>query len=171
MRRSVADNAAALSRFIAGLEATRIHIVAHSLGGLISLHYAQTQPDARLRTMVLLGSPVAGSSVARRLNQTRLGRAFLGQARAALMAGVRPHLPKSLPIGVIAGTLGIGLGRWILPLRGDHDGTVLVEETRLPEATDSVTLPVSHTGLMFSARVAHAVTEFLRTGRFAHESP
>jgi hypothetical protein len=43
---------------------------------------------------------------------------------------------------------------------------VAVAETWLAGARDHVTLPVSHTGLLFSKRVADAVVEFLRSGRF-----
>jgi hypothetical protein len=46
------------------------------------------------------------------------------------------------------------------------DGTVLVEETDLPGATAQLRLPVSHTGLLFSAEVARQVAAFLRNGRF-----
>lgn len=169
MRRGAEDNAESLARFISKVKAVRIHVVAHSLGGLIALLYAHGRPDARLSRLVLLGSPVSGSAVAARLASSRLGRLFLGQARAALTAGVRPPLPAYLAIGVIAGTLGFGLGRLVMPLRGQHDGTVQVEETRLPEATDMITLPVTHTGMMFSARVADAVCAFLAGGRFPRE--
>jgi len=48
----------------------------------------------------------------------------------------------------------------------DSDGTVAVSETRMPGATDFVTLPVSHTGMMLSARVAREAGVFLQTGRF-----
>ena len=47
-----------------------------------------------------------------------------------------------------------------------HDGTVSVDETRLKGATDFITLPVSHTGMLISARVATQVVTFLRSGKF-----
>jgi len=48
-------------------------------------------------------------------------------------------------------------------------GVVTLAETRLPGATAHVTLPVSHTGMLLSARVAQEVGEFLEHGRF-HET-
>jgi hypothetical protein len=43
---------------------------------------------------------------------------------------------------------------------------VWVAETDLPGATDQLRLRVSHSGMVFSARVARQVAAFLRDGRF-----
>jgi len=73
---------------------------------------------------------------------------------------------QARPLGIIAGDLGIGLGRLAGTLGGPSDGTILVEETRLDGAADRVVLRASHTGLLFSGAVARAAGAFLRTGRF-----
>ncbi|HEV2286271.1 MAG TPA: hypothetical protein VGR80_09525, partial [Steroidobacteraceae bacterium] len=49
----------------------------------------------------------------------------------------------------------------------ENDGTVAVSETRLPGATDHIVLPVSHLGMLVSARVAHETGRFLTEGRFS----
>jgi hypothetical protein len=72
----------------------------------------------------------------------------------------------SRELGIIAGTRPMGLGRLFTKFDEDSDGTVAVSETRLPGATDYLTLPVSHTGLMYSQRVAREAGAFLQTGRF-----
>jgi hypothetical protein len=69
-------------------------------------------------------------------------------------------------VGVIAGSMGMGLGRFFADLAADHDGTVLVEETRLPGAKDHVVLSTSHTGMLFSAEVAEQAAHFLTRGEF-----
>jgi hypothetical protein len=74
-------------------------------------------------------------------------------------------------LGVIAGDLGLGLGRLVGSLTGASDGTVLVEETQLQGAADRVILRVSHTGMLFSAAVAHEAAAFLATGRFSRRDP
>jgi hypothetical protein len=61
----------------------------------------------------------------------------------------------------------MGLGHFFTTLDGDNDGTVAVSETRLPGATDFITLPVPHMGLVLSARVARATCRFLKEGRFS----
>ena len=70
------------------------------------------------------------------------------------------------------GTNGIGtclsIGKPLAQFAADepNDGLVSVAETRLPGATAHLTLPVSHTGMLFSADVARQGCEFLATGRF-----
>lgn len=170
LRRPAAEHAAALARFIERTQAGRIHLVAHSLGGLICLLCLREDPDARIGRVVLLGAPVAGSAVALRLAGSSPGRWLLGRARAVLTRGIEARPARDVAVGVVAGTLGLGMGRLVMPLPGPHDGTVRVDETRLPWAADFITLPVSHTGMMFSSRVAAAVTGFLRTGHFPREA-
>jgi hypothetical protein len=69
-------------------------------------------------------------------------------------------------VGVIAGSMGVGLGRLFANLESDHDGTVLVEETYLPGAKDHIVLSISHTGMLFSTEVAEQTSWFLRRGAF-----
>jgi hypothetical protein len=74
---------------------------------------------------------------------------------------------RARDLGVIAGDLGVGLGRLVGTLGGPSDGTILVEETELDGTADRVVLRVSHTGMLFSAAVARAAAAFLQTGRFS----
>ena len=62
--------------------------------------------------------------------------------------------------------MGLGLGRLFAQLDSDHDGTVMVEETKLPGAKDHIVLSTSHTGMLLSADVAEQAAHFLRNGRF-----
>jgi hypothetical protein len=70
-------------------------------------------------------------------------------------------------MGIVAGSLGIGLGRLFGRFDEPNDGMVTVAETRLAGATDHVVLPVTHTSLLLSREVAHQAERFLRVGRFA----
>jgi hypothetical protein len=47
-----------------------------------------------------------------------------------------------------------------------NDGTVWLDETDLPGATDHLRVHVSHTGMVYSAEVARQVAAFLKDGRF-----
>lgn len=56
----------------------------------------------------------------------------------------------------------------VLPGAGESDGTVAVEETRLPKGmTDFVTVDATHTNIMKDPRVGQLVVNFLRNGKFA----
>jgi hypothetical protein len=67
----------------------------------------------------------------------------------------------------VAGTQPLGVGQLLAGFDEDNDGTVAVSETRMPGLSDHITLPVSHLGMLMSARVAHETGLFLMQGRFS----
>ena len=77
------------------------------------------------------------------------------------------RLLRPEPLGVIAGTRALGLGRTLGALPGENDGVVRVEETTVEGMTDRVLLPQGHSMLAVSARVSGLVERFLRAGSFA----
>lgn len=153
------------------LDAKRLHLVGHSLGGVLVLKMLERAGD-RLPPgrVVLLGSPVRGSAIARRMAAHAGLARLLGSARPALTAGF-PHAPADRETGIVAGSAGLGAGRLLGRLESPHDGTVSVAETDLPGAADRLVLPVSHSGLLLSSRVADAVSAFLHRGRFHNAEP
>ncbi len=171
-----AANARALGRFLEGIAADSVHLVAHSLGGLMVLELFQSvlSADARFPSgrglppgrIVFLGSPVQGSAAAQNLVRLPFGRDLLGRADEVLVAPPARRWTGARDLGVIAGSLAFGFGRLAGPLDGPNDGTVLVEETRLPGATQHLTLKASHSALVYSAAAARQAAVFLREGRF-----
>ncbi len=49
---------------------------------------------------------------------------------------------------------------------GSRDGMVTVQETQIQGLRDHIVLPVSHTGMLISSRVARQAVSFLKTGQF-----
>lgn len=179
---NITDNTIALARFLQGIQGDTVHLVGHSLGGLVILKLFELgfTPNGLLTSMmalppgrvVLMGSPVQGSLSAQRLARLPLGlgRAMLGATAGEVLLGTRETRWDGMrDLGVIAGELPIGLGRLTGRMSGPSDGTVLVDETHLPGALEQVRLRVSHTALPFSATVARRVADFLRDGRFGGE--
>lgn len=168
-RETLSANAARLARFTNAIEAPVLHFVGHSLGGLVAVKSQIDHPDRRPGRMVLIGSPFAGCQAAMRLEPHALGHALLGRSLREWLTE-RPAVwngPRQL--GVIAGTGRIGMGRIIAPhLPRPNDGVVTVEETRVQGAADHIVLPVSHTGMLASRRVADEAARFLRHGHFRH---
>lgn len=164
MRRSLPGNAAALREFISGLGVDRVDLVGHSLGGLVILRMLDEYADLPPGRVVLLGCPVHGSAVGRRVAEKRLFRPLVGQARTALEKGFS-HAPAGRETGVIAGNRSMGVGRLFGPLDGPNDGTVSLAECRLAGAEECL-LPVTHTGLVTAPVVAGAVARFLLEGAF-----
>ncbi len=166
VRVSPAVAARLLGDFVAGIEAPVVHYVAHSLGGLILRHFFHGDSDGRPGRAVTLATPHQGSRAAQAIAQTALGRRLLGQSVEQGLLGDSPSWQSERQLGVIAGSRGIGLGRFLARLDLPHDGTVAAAETKLSAATDRITLPVSHFGALFSREVADQVIYFLRQGRF-----
>jgi len=169
--RDVGDNARALSAFLTSLTASRLDLVAHSLGGLVVLKCLELRPPAAPGRVVLLGSPLQGSATARSLARVPLLKAILG--RGITQESVTPEHRSwrgSRELGVIAGNLPLGLGQLFASLDVPHDGTVAVQETELPGAADRIVLPVSHTGMVFSPKVSYQCACFLDHGHFDHDA-
>ena len=148
--------------------APQLHFVGHSLGALVILRALQITDDLPPGRAVLLGPPLQGSKAAQGIARILpFGKAILGAAVNAECVECSPReWTGHRDVGIIAGSLGLGLGRLFANLKSDHDGTVMVEETHLPGAKDHIVLSTSHTGLVFSAEVAEQAARFLREGKF-----
>lgn len=154
-----------LGQCIRAQPASRVHLVGHSLGGLVALRALERLPIALNGRVVCLGSPLNGSAVAQRLTR-RDGRAqLLGCSADILCRGLPDRMP-SAEVGVIAGTRAVGLGQLLGAFDGPNDGTVSVAETRWSGAAGHCEVYVSHTGLTFSTTAATLAARFLRCGSF-----
>ena len=166
-RRSMLDNARSLAQFVENLGTGRVHLVGHSMGGVLILRALQVNPGLPPGRVVVMGAPVRGSAVAKRLCCYGPGRWLLGASAEEGLLEAVPDCSYGREIGVIAGEMPIGLGM-VLGRPGDrHDGTVGVAETCLPGATDTLVINASHTSLVLSHKVARQVCSFLRQGRFS----
>jgi pimeloyl-ACP methyl ester carboxylesterase len=166
MRGSLPEHMEAVARRVASLDAEVVHVVAHSLGGVVALRYLQGAPDARIGRCVMLGAPLSGAMTARSLAQRPLGRRMLGASRAILCADFDTRVDARLCLGSIAGSRPLGLGSLVSTFGEPNDGVISVAETKLPSLADHLVLPVSHSGMLVSAPVARQVIAFLRHGRF-----
>lgn len=152
------------------------HLVGHSLGGLVIRDFLQRYPSwvaqGGIGRVVTLGTPHVGSVSAERLIKwlpLAVGRAYQGA-----LDGQAPALISGIELGVVAGNRPKGMGYLIMTealRRQENDGSVLLSETRLPEAKDHITLPHSHTGMLLSHEVADQVVHFLQHGKFHSQTP
>jgi pimeloyl-ACP methyl ester carboxylesterase len=159
---------ARLQSFVESLEAPRVHFVGHSLGGLVIYRFLERFPQQPPGRAVFLGTPCVASRAAEQAAQFRLVASLMGQPVAdELLQPQERRWTTDRPLGIIAGTQAIGFGQILAQFEEDSDGTVAVSETRLPGATDHLSLPVSHLGLLVSTRVARETGLFLQEGRFS----
>jgi pimeloyl-ACP methyl ester carboxylesterase len=166
-----ADIARNLANTLSAIRADTLHLVGHSLGGLVILRAFEDgslEPQLPAGRIVLMGSPLGGSRAARNLAAVPLGKKIMGRVVCEELLVQRQRRWKGArQLGVIAGDLGFGIGRITGPLGGRNDGTVLIEETRLEGAAEHVVLRVSHTGMLFAPKIARAAGAFLSTGHFS----
>jgi hypothetical protein len=117
--------------------------------------------------IVLLGSPLNGSRAAQNLARLPFGKKIMGRGvHEELLTERQRRWMGQRELGVIAGSVGIGLGRLVGVHGAPSDGTVFVEETRLPGILEHLVLRISHTALPFSSVVARQTAAFLNDGCF-----
>ncbi len=172
VRKNFRANADTLEKFLRTLDAPTVHLVGHSLGGVLIralLHYFPAQRPGRIVTW---GSPHQGSLAAVSLARTAFGRWMLGASSAELLAGEpgRWQSPTRV-LGALSGNFPCGLGAVIANLPRPHDGVVTVAESGFAPAADTCRLRVSHFGMLWSRAVVDQTDQFLRTGRFTPERP
>lgn len=154
---------AAIARATAG----NLHVVGHSMGGLLARSLIVDARPERLGRLVMLGPPNRGSEIADRLSPVGLYRRLLGPAALSLGTTTVPVWPDpEYPVGVIAGTRSIDPIGWLM-LPRPNDGRVSVARTRIPGLQGHLVLPVSHALMMNHPIVIAQTARFLATGAFA----
>jgi pimeloyl-ACP methyl ester carboxylesterase len=158
-------HAAELRDFALKSRPGQLHFAGHSLGGLVILRMLRETDGLPPGRVVLIGSPLDGSVIALRSRKVPGARKLLGKIRSTLEWGYE-HLPGDRESGMIAGSKSIGLGVLFGGAGKPSDGTVGVRETRSEGLKDHLVLPVTHTGMLFSAEVARQAAHFLKNGGF-----
>ena len=146
-----------------------IHLIGHSMGGLVARRLVYLHRPENLGGIVTLGTPHLGSPLADLLHKYKFYQKLFGPAGQDLVTGrpidwVAPW-PPPCPIGLIAGGLPVGPGSLNLPR--PHDGTVTKASAQPDGGTDYATVPATHTTLHLLKRTARLSARFLRTGRFS----
>ena len=141
------------------------HFVGHSLGGVLVLETLRRHLELPAASALLLGAPVRGCHAGRRLGGAGIGRWMLGASRP-LWEERAAAWPRREPLGIVAGTVPLGLGRALGRLPGANDGVVCVSETEVEGASARILVPVGHSRLIVSRRVGRLAARFLASGRF-----
>ena len=163
---SPAENARDLHRRIGELGARRVNLVGHSLGGIVILHLLDQFPDLAVNKIVLVGSPVKGSYIARRMHANRVFRPLLGKSTEGGLLDGAPAFKSKRPLGIITGSGSMGIVAVLYSTGDDSDGVVKNSETLIENATDRICVPSSHSAMIFSSDCADYVANFLNLGRF-----
>lgn len=170
MLRGLDHNVRRLEKFIRETPGDIVHVVGHSMGGVLTRRVFEETPDPRPGRLIAIGSPLVDCWTGHRFGRvhSRVGPLLIGKT-------VRDHIaaPGDLvwrgkrDFGVIAGTYPFGVGRFFKTLPKPNDGVVLLKETQLQGISGHVTYRINHFGLLVSRRCAEQVARFLATGAFA----
>jgi alpha-beta hydrolase superfamily lysophospholipase len=157
MRCSLLVHAERFARELAVLDADprieRVHVVGHSMGGIIGRAALDRSRPTKLGRFVMLAPPNRGSFVAT-ATQSTFGRLLKPVAELATDPDSlvnRLPMPAGVEVGVIAAA---------------HDALVTEASTHPDAPHAHVTLPTWHTGLLFRPETADLVAAFLATGSF-----
>jgi len=160
---------ARLESFVRELQTPQAHFVGHSLGGLVIHRFLERFPDQPPGRAVFLGTPCVASRAAEQASRFAPVAHLMGQSVAEELLQPRERRwTHARELGIVAGTQAIGVGQLLANFAEQNDGTIAVSETRMPGMRDHIALPVSHLGMLMSARVARETGVFLTEGRFSH---
>lgn len=146
-----------------------IHVVTHSMGGILMRVWAEAHPDVTWGRVVMLAPPNQGSELVDAFEDIPAFEWFNGPAGIALGTG-RDDVPAQLgpvrfSLGVIAGNRSLNaFYSSILP--GEDDGKVTVDSTKVAGMKAHLTLPVTHTFLMNNPRVIFQTLSYLQDETF-----
>ena len=147
-----------------------LHLVTHSMGGLVARAWLTRYRRAKLGRVVMLAPPSQGSEIADLLAPTGIFRAIYGPAGVQLTTRQSAALVALLgvvdyPLGIIAGRRSLDPLGWLV-LPKPNDGRVSVERTKLEGMADHIILPVTHAFLTHDPVVIEQTYTFLEKGRF-----
>ncbi|MGI8981155.1 MAG: esterase/lipase family protein [Pirellulaceae bacterium] len=131
----------------------RIHLITHSMGGIVARLALAARLPAKMGRMVMLAPPNTGSHVARSLAPI-LGRICpplmqLSDAEQSFVASLPPL--SAVEIGIIAAR---------------HDLLVAEPRTHLSTEKEHIILPGMHSSLLWRQETAEQAAAFLASGRF-----
>jgi pimeloyl-ACP methyl ester carboxylesterase len=170
MIKGLDDNVRRLGEFLGETEGDILHVIGHSMGGVLLRQVFEQNPDPRPGRLIAIGSPLRDCWVGRRISRMhpRIGPCLVGRTVADHIS--RPSDPVwrgSRDFGVLAGTYRFGIGAIFKSLPRPSDGVVLLDETRLQGLRDHTTIRLNHFGMLLSTRCCAQIARFLATGEFA----
>jgi len=153
---------------------TPVHLVGHSLGGILARAYLGENKLPGLKSVVLIGSPNKGTPIVDAFKESWWMN-IVGDVALSLNTDTDPDNKGFLstlkapdyPLGVIAGVVDEG-GLFSDTIPGDDDGLVPLESTKVEGMNDFIILDVGHGKMRDDETVIMQMLHYLKEGKFKH---
>lgn len=155
-----------VARIVDLAETDNYLVIGHSLGGVLLRAALNALPatTSRPRHIFLLGSPIQPSRLAKRLKKNIIYRALAGDCGQLLASSERM---SEIGLSKEATTSIVGVRRIALTNRffgeEQNDGVVAISEVSATWISTQLQVPVTHTWLPSSKRVAEIITAKIAT--------
>lgn len=150
-------------------DASTVHFVTHSMGGILVRQMEAAQPLAKLGRVVMLAPPNHGSEVVDRIGHTWIFDRINGPAGQQLGTDPESFVNQLGPVNFDCGILtGDRSFNWInsCMIPGPDDGKVSVARARVQGMRAFKVVHSSHSFIMNKKSVIEDVLHFLETGAF-----
>ncbi len=146
-----------------------VHIVSHSLGGIVARTALQDSELPKQGRIVMLSPPNQGSELVDQFKDWPLADLVIGPAALSLAKDgllMTSLEPLQVNIGIITGNSN---NRWVpfSDLPEPHDGTVTVEGAKLDEMDDFLVVDENHVSIRRNPTVLQEIVNFLENGHFS----
>jgi pimeloyl-ACP methyl ester carboxylesterase len=148
-----------LQAFVNSRKEQTVHLVVHSMGGILSM---RTLPVIKKQgKLIMLGSPVNGSQAAQEMGRKKWTSWMLKHAKEPLENGVvNPQVFRSsLMIAGISNRVGIA--RIVTKLPKPNDGTVALVETQAEWINHHQNMKTNHFSMLFHKKIKQKMSDFL----------
>lgn len=153
--------------------AEKIHLVTHSMGGILARQYLQNHKLPQGSRVVMLSPPNQGSDLSKKFSDSAWYQWLVGPAGASLTQDGNGIITQLLevdePVGVIAAYRSWSLWpeSW---LPSPNDGTVSVKNMMLKEMDDVILVNSGHATMRYKEEIHHQIRHFIKNGVFDHQT-
>jgi hypothetical protein len=154
-----------------GFKDRSVNFVTHSLGSIVVRYISQHKLLPHIHRVVMLGPPNKGTAIINKLRDFKWFSNYWGPAATELSSddiGIHNQLIEEVDFecGIIAGNKSADPWfSWTI-LKGEDDGKVTVDSTKIAGMKDHTVLPVTHPTMPKHPDVIEQTINFLKHGRF-----
>jgi pimeloyl-ACP methyl ester carboxylesterase len=155
-----------------------LHFVAHSFGGILSRGLIQANPNWKVTSCVMIGTPNQGTKTAEFMCNHGFLKYFTPPVTRQLVPNsklLQTLKEPSCALGIIAGSHPFS---WVIPVSWFYakatncapgDGVVEISNTQCRNMTDFIVMPLHHSFMTWDSDLINEVCHFLSNNQFSQQ--